>query len=274
MRPVSALLLAAAWLALLPAAPLAAGPERATRLQGAASLGRNRPVVGATVLVRATDESSRFHVTATDVRGRFRVDGLPDGTYRVEIRREGLGTVIKEGVVLRFPSRAVIEVTMSPTDSPPPATPVAAVSIDDARRLAVRGRVVERDGGAVLPEVALRFARPDGLADPVVARTGADGGFSVEELPEGGWRLESRVVGFLPLWASLSFEESTELVISLVAQPAGYEPSPLELMPPEQPIPPVRPRSVRPAPPIERTEEAAVGPSEEAGDARADATDR
>jgi len=263
MRRIPGLLLTAAWVAALSAGSLPEGADpavsseakivRTTRLQGAAHLGRNRHVVGATVLVRATDESARFHVTATDLKGRFRVDGLPDGDYRVEIRREGLATVVKEHVGVRFPSRAVIEVTMHPVDraAAAAATPVA---LDATSGFAIRGRVVEREGGAAMAEVALRFARPDGLADPVVVRTGADGGFELGGLRGGRWRLESRVVGFLPIWASVGFEEDTELTISMVSQPAGYQPSPLELMPPERPIPPAaRPRVERPAEPVEET---------------------
>ena len=73
------------------AAPDTEKVTQGSRLQGAALLGRNRHVVGATVLIRRSDETSRFFVTASDSKGRFRVDGLPDGDYRVEVRREGLG---------------------------------------------------------------------------------------------------------------------------------------------------------------------------------------
>jgi hypothetical protein len=219
---------------------------RLTRLQGSASVGRNRQVVGATVLVRRADDTSRVIVTASDSKGRFRVDGLTDGDYRVEIRREGLRPVVKEDVGLRFPSRAVIEVMMEPIDTAPdPAPlPVEGQSLAGLPRVTVRGEVVERDGDA-LADVALRFVRTDGRADPILVRTVDDGSFELAELPAGRWRLDTRIVGFLPIWVATDFTEDMRLTVSMVPQPAGYQPSPLELMPLEQPLPPARFRSHR-----------------------------
>lgn len=265
------------WLLLAPAgggpggtvqaAPDTEGVTRVSRLQGAAKLGRNRHVVGATVLIRRSDEASRFFVTTSDSKGRFRVDGLPDGEYRVEVRREGLRTVVKDRVDLRFPSRAVIEVTMQPADAAPAPVPppTSGESLGNVPQVVVRGEVVELDGGA-MPEVALRFVRTDGRADPIVERTGEDGSFELPELPAGRWRLDTRVVGFLPIWVSMDFQEDTRLTVSMVPQPAGYDPSPLELMPPEQPVPPERFRSPRPAPTPEEPEEATAEESKEEAD--------
>ena len=36
----------------------------------------------------------------------------------------------------------------------------------------------------------------------------------------------------------MEFDQDSRVTIYLVRQPAGYKPSPLELMPPERPIPP------------------------------------
>jgi hypothetical protein len=264
----------AIWLLLTPAgggpggtvqaAPDTEGATRLSRLQGAASLGRNRHVVGATVLIRRSDEPSRFYVTASDSKGRFRVDGLPDGEYRLEVRREGLSTVVKDDVDLRFPSRAVIEVTMRPVDAAPDAMPrpTTGESLGSVPRIVVHGEVIERDGQA-MPEVELRFVRTDGRADPIVARTGGDGSFELPQLPTGRWRLDTRVVGFLPIWVGMDFQVDTRLTVSMVPQPAGYDPSPLELMPPEQPVPPERFRAPRPTEPVEEPEEATAEESQE-----------
>jgi hypothetical protein len=209
---------------------------RRSRLQGAALLGRNRFVVGATVLVTRPEKASELFVTASDHRGRFRVDDLPDGDYRVEVRREGLLPVVKENVGLRFPSRAVVEVTMQPVGGAEATAPVEPAGELPAA-VAVRGRVTSREGKP-LADIPLRFARPDGREDPVVVRTGADGGFDLPPLSGGRWRLEARVVGFLPIWAELPLADDTELSLSLVPQPAGYAPSPLELMPAEELVAP------------------------------------
>ena len=74
--------------------------------------------------------------------------------------------------------------------------------------------------------------------DPRSLRTEPSGTFEMVDLMPGEWRLEVMGVGFLPLRQVVQLRENTELTIFLVRQPAGYDPSPLELMPPEQPIPP------------------------------------
>jgi len=223
----------------LPASEAGSGQSvRRSRLQGAALLGRNRFVVGATVLVTRPESASKLFVTGSDHRGRFRVDGLPDGDYRVEVRREGLLPVVKENVGLRFPSRAVVEVTMKPLTGAQ-ALPAAGSAGDLPAAIAVQGTVTARDGKP-LTDIPLRFARPDGRQDPVVVRTDAAGAFELPPLSGGQWRLEARVVGFLPIWAELPLSEDTELSVSLVPQPAGYDPSPLELMPAEELIPPAQ----------------------------------
>jgi hypothetical protein len=241
------------------AAPGAGGPpaadaspstsfRRVSQLQGGAELGRNRPVVGASVLVRRSDDPSHYRVTSTDVNGRFRVAGLADGEYRVELRREGLRPVVKQEVEVRFPSRAVLEVTMEPlaaVEGPEVPPPDGALP-ESAPRVALRGQVVGRDKEEALPDVPLHLARPDGRADPVVLRTAEDGTFEVSRLPAGPWRLEARVVGYLPVRVPMNFDDDARLTVSMVPQPAGYDPSPLDLMPVEQPIPPERFRSPRP----------------------------
>jgi len=68
----------------------------------------------------------------------------------------------------------------------------------------------------------------------------ADGSFDSGTLPAGAWRLDTRVVGYLPIHVPLDITRETELNLVLGEQPAGYVPSPLELMPPEEPIPPAR----------------------------------
>ena len=207
------------------------------RLQGRASLGRNRYVVGATVLVRPADEASRIFVTATDFKGRFHFDHLANGTYDVELRREGLETVTKSDIGVRFPARAVVEVTMKPSAEPATLTrpPSPATDRDDAIELVtVRGQVVH--GGEPKADVRLRFVRRDGRVDPFTSRSSSDGSFGPKQVPAGPWRLEASLVGFLPIWISMDLERDSELTVSMVPQPATYTPSPLELMPQEQPI--------------------------------------
>jgi hypothetical protein len=223
-----------------PAPAAAPGGAKLSRLQGKASLGRNRAVVGATVLVRPLGGDARLFVTASDSRGGFRIDDLPDGDYSVEVRREGLVSVVKKDIDLRYPFRSVIELTMQPAGAAQPADAPpgdAPAPIDPRATVAVDGRVVE-SGGEPMAGAVLRLVRNDGDVDPRMVRSADDGTFRVDDLPAGSWRLQARVVGYLTIWTDLVLRDDTELTVSMVPQPPGYEPSPLELMPAEQPVPP------------------------------------
>lgn len=210
---------------------------RLSRLQGSASLGRNRQVTGATILVQGVDSGASIFVTASDHRGLFSVDGLPDGQYRVELRRDGLESVVKEDIELRFPARPVVEVLMKPRTGaqPVPSRESGAAQADAVVRLS--GRVAIRDGGALAgAELCLR--RPDGSRDPLRVHSGEDGRFVLPALAAGEWQLEARAAGFLPIRTELRLAEDALLDLSLVTQGADYKPSPHELMPREQVVPP------------------------------------
>lgn len=212
--------------------------KQGSRLQGRVHLSRTRMVVGATVLVQQQDDASRIFVTSSDEKGRFRVEDLPDGKYKVAIDREGLAPIVKENIALRFPFRAVIEMPMTQQDGPAAAggQPSQAAAADK-KKILVHGRVVER-GGEPIPEVAVRFIRTDGMADPYPVRTANDGSFELTDVLAGHWRLEARGAGYLPIRIGLDLDEDAMVDVALVQQPAEYDPSPLELMPPEEPIAP------------------------------------
>jgi hypothetical protein len=219
-------------------APPAEKKERLTQLGGRAYLGRNAPVVGATVLVRPEGRPGEAYLTSTDEHGVFRVDGLPDGSYSVRVEREGLAARAKDDVPVKFPFRAVVELEMSPLEAasaePAAATPAAMPAEEP---LQLRGQVVEAGAGPV-GEVRLRFVRPDGLEDPRILRSRPDGTFEIEGAGPGVWRVEASGVGYLSQRIALDLRGTSLLKVILVRQPADYHPTPLELMPPEQPIPP------------------------------------
>lgn len=212
--------------------------KQGSRLQGRVHRSRTRMVVGATVLVQQQDDASRIFVTSSDEKGRFRVEDLPDGKYKVAIDREGLQPIVKENIALRFPFRAVIEMPMTPQTEPvsPAARPVAG-DPPPTKKILIRGQVVER-GGEPIPEVAVRFIRSDGLADPRPVRTADDGSFELSDVLAGHWRLETRGAGYLPIRIGLDLDEDAMVDVTMVQQPAEYDSSPLELMPPEEPIAP------------------------------------
>ncbi len=218
--------------------PKAAPPERLTRLQGAAYFSRNEDVVGATVVVHSMTDPNLLYLTSTDGKGKFRIEGLQDGDYRVSVERHGVERVVKENVSVKFPFRAVVELPMSevargrllPTVLEEKAGPAAG-------SLGIRGTVRDQETKPV-GEVHVRLTRTDGEADPVMATTRPDGTFELSDFPSGAWLLTVVGVGKLPIRTMLYMRENGELHVTLVRQPASYEPSPLELMPPEHPIPP------------------------------------
>lgn len=223
------------------AAPLPppADASKTTRLQGRAFVDRNNHVVGAGVVVRPSEDPTRVALTTTDALGLFRIDGLPDGEYDVSVSRAGFAPILKRAVRVQFPFRAVVELQMQPDpDGAMPAAGAAAAGpAGPGADVAVEGRALDREGAPVA-EVRVRVVHPDGTLDPRRAVTGADGAFRFEGLAPGAWRLETRAVGFLPIRREIDFRTDTRMQIQLVPQPADYEPTPLELMPEERPIPP------------------------------------
>lgn len=212
--------------------------DRLSQLGGRAYLGRNAPVVGATVLVWPEGRPGEAYLTSTDEDGIFRVNGLPDGSYGVRVEREGLAAKAKDGIPLKFPFRAVVELEMHAL--PPGSAEPSAVIPDTAAAqgpLSLTGLVVE-EGAGPLGEVQLRFVRPDGREDPRGLRSLDDGTFEVAGAGAGVWRVEASAVGYLSQRMALDLQGASFLKVILVRQPADYDPTPLELMPPEQPIPP------------------------------------
>ncbi len=233
------------------AAELAAARAGGTRLQGSAELGRRQPVVGATV--KAVDESHGRLVmlTSTAADGRFRIEGVPDGTYVVTLDKPGLEPLVKRDVEVKFPTRPTLEVRMQPGPGMAPAAPAASAAAADESATTLSGVVTTGESTAV-PDVTLRFVREDGSRDPRAVRTGTEGNFEIPDLAPGLWRLEVRGVGYLPVRTVIDVRPGQELRVSLVPQPADYSPGPLDLLPPEEPIPPpewgARLSARRPAP--------------------------
>jgi hypothetical protein len=180
--------------------------QRTSRLGGRAYVERKTPIVGATVLVHREDDPSSLFLTSTDADGIFRVAGLPDGAYRVRIEREGFGAQVKDDVSVKFPFRAVVEFDLDP---------VGAVG-----------------------ELRLRFVRHDGSEDPRMVRSLTDGRFEISGISSGVWRVEISGVGFLTQRMALDLAGETSLTVLVVRQPPDYDPTPFDLMPSEQPIPP------------------------------------
>lgn len=205
-----------------------------TRIQGRLYEGRRTPVVGASVVVTSETGGDVLYLTTSNDRGEARVLGVPDGDYRVEFRKVGYDTIVKNRVVVDVPLRAVLEVRME-TGSEDVEPDLGARATDDTIELV--GTVVDAEGAAV-PEVDLRLSHPSGERDPKTARTGVDGRFAISGVEAGHWKLAVRGVGYLPIRAIVAVDRTFDVGIRVIPQPPQYVASPADLMPFEEPVPP------------------------------------
>src|SRR5262245_34848358 len=113
-------------------APAPAGPHAdAGQVRGTILYGRRDPAVGAIVIVRSETGPTTVRIATAGTSGTFGFDGLPDGTYRAEVRRDGYVPIVKSGIQVRAPFRAVVELLLVKDDAPP-APQAAAPAGGDA----------------------------------------------------------------------------------------------------------------------------------------------
>jgi hypothetical protein len=207
------------------------------QLRGTISYGRHAPAVGAIVIVRPELAPSPVRVATTSTTGGFAFDGLPDGNYRAEVRRDGYAPVVKTGIQVRTPFRAVVEVLLAHGEAPGEAAP-ASGAVEGNASLAGTIRIA---GGAPVAECRVRLLRRDGADDARMVLTDARGAFSLPQFAAGRWRLDVQGAGLLPLRAELDLVGDVSLEAQLAAQPANYKPLPQDLIVPEDVIPPAAP---------------------------------
>lgn len=224
-----------------PSAPSVADPPKLTgagQIRGTISYGRREPAVGAIVVVQPEAGGSPVRAATTGVTGSFAFYGLPDGSYRAEVRREGYAPIVKSGIGVRAPFRAVVEVLLSrgpaaPSSTAPPAT--AAPAPEGTASLA---GTVKGASGSLLGEAKIRLTRVSGEGDSRAALTSENGTFSFSALAAGRWRLDIQGAGLLPLRTELTLAGDIVMEAQLAAQPANYRPLPQDLLVPEEVIPP------------------------------------
>lgn len=202
------------------------------QIRGTVSYARRAPAVGAVVVLTRADERSLVKAASTGTNGTFAFDGLADGIYNVEVRREGYVPVIRAAITVRAPFRAIVEVHLAPGAAEPDAATPAGngrASLTATVRVARRG---------ALAEARVRLVRSDGVDDPRVGLTSEAGTIAFEDLAAGRWRLEVVAAGFLPLRTGIDLEGGVDVEATLEPQPADYQPLPQDLIAPEDVSPP------------------------------------
>jgi hypothetical protein len=210
---------------------LAASAVPSGQIRGTVSYGRHQPAAGAVVVVRPESAPSPVRAATTGANGAFAFDGLPDGTYRAEVRRDGYVPVVKSGLVVRAPFRAIVEVVLVRGEAPTAEPPA------EAGEASLAG-TIRAAGGSSVAEARVRLTRPDGADEARVATSDGEGGFALGGLRAGRWHLDVHGAGLLPLRADLDLEGDVSIDIQLAAQPADYRPLPQDLLVPEDVIPP------------------------------------
>ena len=215
-----------------PAAPAPATPAAPSgQVRGTISYGRRTPAVGAIVIVRPESAASPVRIATAGTSGTFAFDGLPDGAYRAEVRRHGYVPIVKSGIRVRAPFRAVVEVLLLPGQAPPDPS---ASAPGNAALLGV----VRVAGGLPLAEARVRLMRADGADDSRTVLTDVAGAFAVPQLKSGRWRIDVQGAGLLPVRADLDLDGDVAIDVQLAVQPANYRPLPQDLIVPEEVIPP------------------------------------
>ena len=118
------------------------------------------------------EEAAEAGRVVTGPDGTFTLSVRERGPFRLEARKEGVGSAVADGVAANV-----------------------AVEMKLGDEQALTGRVV-RDSGSTPVEGAVVVVRSGRLA--LSARTGADGGFSIPGLPPGRYHLTAGAAGFAP----------------------------------------------------------------------------
>ena len=143
------------------------------------------PVSGAQIRIATLER-----VAESDVEGRWRLDGLPDGRWMIEVAAEGF---LNRAVIVHVEGGATVALDFELEPRPgqaAPAGPVSGVVLEDGRLEPVHFALVE-----IFP---LRRR----------ALTDEDGLFSVGVLPAGAWTVRVSAPGYVPLERALPLDRT------------------------------------------------------------------
>jgi len=239
------------------------------RLRGEVSFSRQEPVVGATVVLVRADDPRTLIAGSTDREGGFRFEGIPEGTWTVGVVSEGAAPVVKEGIVVKPPARAVVDIPMkkSAVRMPPPVFDLArferagssghlpispsqgdaAIGAQEESTMPASAadaamawiRVVDASMKPVREaRVAFRSRGPS--ANPVRGLTDGEGVALVHAPAPGEYTLRVEMPGYLPVRVErlVLGREAPRIGIVLTPRPLDYPARPADLLPEERPVPP------------------------------------
>lgn len=150
------------------------------------------PIVGATVFAEGTD-SDHSGWSQTDLEGRFSIEGLEPGGYRLLVRNFQTGLAHDETVELATSREIVIEV------------PSARVA----------GRVVDSADRRPLPGVSLVLEDNSGGARGILplhtATTDLEGRFRIEHIADGDWKLSASKEGYAALSRPVAVQHGSDV---------------------------------------------------------------
>ena len=117
-----------------PAAPAAPPAVGRGRLRGEVGFSRREKLTGAMVVLLRESDPSWMGLTASGASGVFNAEGIPEGSYRIFVFRDGARPAIEKGFLVRGPFRAQADLTVqkaTPGAPPPPSAAAASASTDD-----------------------------------------------------------------------------------------------------------------------------------------------
>jgi hypothetical protein len=240
-----------------PAATPAASPSPADGAPAPGVFGRIRgtvfdvarvPRAGILVQLVSRDHQGLLRVTGTDASGQYLFQDLPAGRYDIEVGAEGLAHEKKAAIEVRPPFQNIVDFRLgggSGTGSP--GAPAAPASRSDgaapggagaSSSVTVRGRLVDQ-GRRPVDEVSVTFVAVEG-GRAFQSFSGEDGGFAIEGVPPGRYRVLVTSPGHIALSlpsVSVMPQVGLDLSLTLVDYPLNDKGRRDSRLPREEPRP-------------------------------------
>ncbi len=217
-------------------------------ISGRYYVSRRVNVAGATVKLDS-GSGKDIYLTVTDERGKWNFKDIPEGKYDIEIFKEGFEQSGKRDIVLWFPFKSIIELKAIPS-----AKAYGSVKQWSTKRKEIQGSTGDPSGSKLTtvtingkalsqtgePLSGTQFILKDinGRIDPYRGTADAAGNCIIEDVRAGLYDLAISSMTYFPLRLVLDVDQGMNLHVIMVPQPQDYHYTPLDLIPPEEPLPP------------------------------------